>query len=240
MATVNDLTPLAPEAERLRAKLAAGDRPYVTLKAAVTLDGRIATREGSSRWITGEAARRHAHRLRAGHAGILVGRGTVEADDPRLTVRLGEGWPSPARVVLDSLARIDPEARLLADDGVRRLVVVGSEAPARRLAALKERGAEVVACAGARPEPGDYLPRLRAAGIASLLVEGGGTVHGNLIAHREADALFLYVAGCVLGDSAAPAWCGELGMTRLEEAPRLKLAAPLRLGEDVLLHGYFH
>lgn len=235
---------LSPPADRLRARLAAGTRPYVTLKAAVTLDGRIATRSGESQWITGEAARAHAMRLRAGHDAVLVGSGTVRADDPRLTVRLeapapGTPPPRPARVVLDSRARIDPAARLLADDGARRIVVTGSEAPPEAVARLAARGVEVLACATPRPEPAAYLPLLRSAGLQALLVEGGAQVHANLIAHGAADELFLYIAGCVIGDSAAPGWCDALGVERLADAPRVRLEPPVAIGADVLLHGWF-
>jgi diaminohydroxyphosphoribosylaminopyrimidine deaminase / 5-amino-6-(5-phosphoribosylamino)uracil reductase len=243
LAAANSSLPIGPAPERLQAHLAGSARPYVTLKAAATLDGRIATRGGESQWITGEAAREHAMRLRAGHDAVLVGMGTVRADNPRLTVRLaarpGGPAPAPARVVLDSLARIAPQARLLAADGARRIVVTGRDAPADRVRALERAGAEVLRCATARPEPAEYLGLLRAAGLRALLVEGGAEVHGNLIAHGAADELFLYIAGCVIGDRDAPAWCGELGVERLAQAPRLRLDAPQAIGVDVLLHGWF-
>jgi diaminohydroxyphosphoribosylaminopyrimidine deaminase / 5-amino-6-(5-phosphoribosylamino)uracil reductase len=230
---------IAPDAERFAARLAEGRRPYVTLKAAATLDGRLATRSGQSQWITGEAARAHAMRLRAGHDAILVGMGTVRADDPRLTVRGGGLRAQPARVVLDSRARIALDARLLAADGARRIVVTGSAAPRSRLTALDALGAEVLRCGTPRPQPSEYLALLRAAGLRALLVEGGAQVHANLIAQGAADELFLYLAGCVIGDRDAPAWCGALGVERLEQAPRVRLDAPQAIGPDVLLHGWF-
>jgi diaminohydroxyphosphoribosylaminopyrimidine deaminase / 5-amino-6-(5-phosphoribosylamino)uracil reductase len=242
LAIVNAATPIAPDPERLRARLAAGPRPWVTLKAATTLDGRIATRSGESQWITGDEAREHAMRLRAGHDAVLVGLGTVQMDNPRLTVRgvVAEGPAlQPARVVLDSRARIDPQAALLAADGARRLVVVGSKAPSTRVKALQALGAEVLACATQRPEPAEYLRLLRSAGIRALLVEGGARVHANLIAQGAADELFLYVAGCMIGDDTAPAWCGPLGAERLEDAHRVRLDPPQAIGADVLLHGWF-
>jgi diaminohydroxyphosphoribosylaminopyrimidine deaminase/5-amino-6-(5-phosphoribosylamino)uracil reductase len=239
---LNESASIGPAPQRLQAVLAAGVRPYVTLKAAATLDGKIATAGGESQWITGEAARLHAMRLRAGHDAVLVGRGTQQADDPRLTVRGLAGSAArakPARVVLDSRARIDLAARLLADDGARRIVVVGSAAPARRLRALTERGAEVLRCATPRPQPAEYLPLLRSAGLRALLVEGGAQVHANLIAQGAPDELFLYIAGCLIGDRDAPAWCGALGLERLAQAPRVHLEAPQAIGADVLLHGFF-
>lgn len=235
----NQPSPLTPDSGRLRRKLERGNRPYVTLKAASTLDGRIATRSGASKWITGPDARGHAHRLRAGHDGILVGIETVIVDDPRLTARLPDRVESPARVVLDSKARIRPDARMLAEDGVRRMVVTGNAVPERRAAALRLRGVEVLTCSTARPEPAEYLPMLRAAGLATLLVEGGARVHENLIAHGEADELFLYVAPSLIGDHAAPGWCGQLGVERLEDSPRLAFEPPQAIGQDILLHAFF-
>ncbi len=239
---MDSATPIAPDPERLRARLAIGPRPWVTLKAAATLDGRMATRSGESQWITGDEAREHAMRLRAGHDAVLVGLGTVQADNPRLTVRgpAAQGLAAPpARIVLDSRARIDLSAALLAADGARRIVVVGSKAPRTRVRALQALGVEVIACTTPRPEPAEYLALLRTAGVRALLVEGGARVHANLIAQLAADELFLYLAGCMLGDDAAPAWCGPLGAERLADAQRVRLDPPQAIGADVLLHGWF-
>lgn len=234
-----ETSPIAPDPDRVRVQLAKNMRPYVTLKAAATLDGKIATRTGESQWITGEAARRHAHRVRAGHDAVLVGRGTLVADNPRLTVRLGGPQPSPARVVLASTAEVSPMARAFAEDGARRIVIVGAQAPGDRIAALESRGVEVMACPSAVPEAATFLPRLRDLGINTLLVEGGGRVHGHLIAHSVADELLLYLAGCLMGDPQAPDWCGPLGVTILRDAPRLTLVDSLPLEGDMLLRGTF-
>jgi diaminohydroxyphosphoribosylaminopyrimidine deaminase/5-amino-6-(5-phosphoribosylamino)uracil reductase len=243
---------LRPDAERVRACLERHGRPFVRLKAAVTLDGKIATRRGESHWITGEPARALGRRLRGAADGVVVGIGTALADDPRLTVReegrreagQGEtGVPDPARIVLDSGARLPLTARLLAPDGARRIAVVGSGAPPERVAALRAAGAEVLALPGARPEPGAFLPALARMGLRTLLVEGGGRVHASLIAQGAADELWLFVAGRIMGDGAAPGWCGDLpGAERwgLAALPRLTLGAPVSLdGGDVLLRGTF-
>ena len=232
------------EDQRVRAKLARSDRPYVTLKAAISLDGKIATRSGASQWITGEAAREFAHRLRASHEAVCVGINTVIADDPRLTVRIAgnhnEGGAAlPARVVLDSRCRIPLEARCLAADGARRIVVAGADTPPDRVAALQEAGAEVLLCPEVRPEPSCFLPALRERGLSTLLVEGGGEVHANFIAHGEADELMLIVAGKVIGGSDAPGWCASLGVDSLSEVPRLELMPPEQVGEDLVIRGVF-
>ena len=226
--------------ERVGEKLASTDRPYLTLKAAVSLDGKSATRGGQSQWITGPTAREFGHRLREQHAGIVVGINTVLADDPQLTVRLAESPARPARIVLDSLCRIPLGARFLAADGARRLVICGAEAPAARVEALRKAGVEVIIGSGARPHVTEYLPFLRESGLTTLLVEGGGRIHANLIANREPDELFLMVAGRVIGGSEAPAWCDTLGVDTIEQAPRLSLSPPLVLGEDIVIHGTFH
>ena len=223
---------------RVQGKLACSNHPYVTLKAAITLDGKIATRSGASQWITGKAGRKFAHRLRAMHDGILVGINTVRADDPRLTVRLPGNEAKPARVVLDSNCGVSPSAKCLADDGARRFVITGAEAPAGRISRLRGMGVAVHTCADARPTPQEFLPFLRAEGLNTLLVEGGGLVHANMIAHEAADELFLIIAGKIAGDDA-PGWCAPLGLDRLEDTPRLKLQSVQRAGEDLVVHGLF-
>ena len=230
---------VSPNPERLRAKLASSGNPYLTLKAAVSLDGRIATAGGHSQWITGSEARAFGHQLRASHDAVLVGRGTMIADDPQLTVRLEGNTATPARVVLDSLCRTSPRAQWLREDGARRILVVGSEAPVDGLAAMEAAGAEVVRCTTVRPQPGEFLPALRAMGLSSILVEGGGEIHASLIAQGEPDELFLIMAGLVIGGKDAPGWCASLGVNLLEEAPRLDLRAVFPLGKDIAIQGYF-
>lgn len=238
------------DAARIRACVEGLGRPYVRLKAAATLDGKIATRDGESQWITGEAARALGRKLRGVADGVLVGIGTALADDPRLTVRdedgLKRGAPEPARIVLDSTARLPVDARCLAADGARRIVVVGNAAPRERTEALRAFGAEIVALPTPRPEPGAFLPALLRLGMRSLLVEGGARVHASLIAHRAADELWLFLSGSVMGDGAAPAWCGDLAggtppsLRGLAGLPRLRLAPPLWLeGGDLLVRGDF-
>jgi diaminohydroxyphosphoribosylaminopyrimidine deaminase/5-amino-6-(5-phosphoribosylamino)uracil reductase len=224
--------------ERVRGKLARTDHPYVTLKAAITLDGKIATAGGASQWITGEAAREMAHRLRARHDGVLVGINTVTADDPRLTVRLPGSQELPARIVLDSRCAILPSARCLTADGAPRIVITGAHAPPERVARLRELGVRVLACDGERPAPEAFLPLLRAEGLESLLVEGGGQVHANMIAHGVADELVLFIAGKIAGHDA-PGWCAALGVHRLEDLPRLELQSAEPVGEDLVLRAWF-
>ena len=227
---------------RVRLCLERHGRPFVRLKAAATLDGKIATRHGESKWITGEAARALGRRLRGAADGVVVGIGTALADDPRLTVREA-GSRDPARIVLDSAARLPLTAHCLQPDGARRIVVAGNAAPAGRVDALRAAGVEVLAMPTVRPEPKVFLPALARMGLRSLLAEGGGRVHASLIAQGAADELWLFLSGRIMGDAAAPSWCGDLaGADRLGLAgiPRLSLAAPVSLdGGEILLRGTF-
>src|ERR687886_2821367 len=120
-----------------------GERPRVTIHYAQTLDGRIATRTGQSQWISGEASLRLAHELRAAHQAVMVGVGTIFADNPRLTVRLVEG-PSPRRIVVDSTLRLPLDAHVLTDGAADTILATTARAPESRLQALRERGAEVL------------------------------------------------------------------------------------------------
>src|SRR5262249_51440011 len=152
-------------------------RPHVTLKWAMTLDGKIADADRRARWITGEGARAEAHRLRSHSDAIIVGIGTALADDPALDVRLGTPWPrEPLRVVVDSRARLPLTARLIAAGTPSRAVVaVADSAPAERVARLVSVGATVLTCksAGDRVDVSDLLARLFAMDATGLLVEGG-------------------------------------------------------------------
>src|SRR5262249_49163637 len=153
-------------------------RPHVTLKAAATLDGKIADVHGASRWITGEAARRQVHRMRAESDAIVVGITTALRDDPALTVRLEAPGPrEPYRVVLDTHARLSPEARVIsAGTPARALVAVGPSAALSRVTALEAGGATVVRCPSrdGRVDVGALLARLFTLEVRAVLVEGGG------------------------------------------------------------------
>lgn len=229
--------------ERVAKLLEKAERPYITLKAAATLDGKIATATGASKWITGEKARMLSHRLRARHQGILVGIGTVLADDPRLNIRLPDapkGRVPPARIVLDSTLKIPTDAACLADDGARRVVVCGEKAETKKHLALENLGVEVLKCKGERPELQDWLGSLRLSGLETLMVEGGGKVHGSFIRQGCADELFLFLSGKVFGDAEAPGWCGPLGVNLPEMAPQVQFDSVELVEGDLLVHGFWH
>lgn len=229
------------EAERLLAgfrSLVLAGRPRVTLKLAMSLDGRIAARGGDARWITGTAARRLAHQLRDVHDAVLVGANTVRADDPRLTCRL-RGGRDPVRVVLaGSGLALPARARVLQPGGPPTWVVAPRDAAAARIAALRRRGVEVVLL-GARGGriPFDRVVRaLGARGLTTLLVEGGGTVASAALRAGVVDRVVLFLAPLLLGGDAV-AGVGALGITRVVRALRLVDLRLARAGRDVVLDG---
>lgn len=212
-------------------------RPHVTLKGAITLDGRIADAEGTSQWITGAPARERAHRLRSEADAIVVGIETVLKDDPRLDVRLDRPWPrEPYRVVLDSLARTPVDARIIgAGTPARTIIAVGERADHEHVVALTARGAVVVACPGrdGRVDPTRVLAWLAAHDVRAVLVEGGGEVHGAFVDAGLVDRVAVFVAPLVLGGRAPALVRG--GGRALKDAVRLEPFEITPLGADVLL-----
>jgi diaminohydroxyphosphoribosylaminopyrimidine deaminase / 5-amino-6-(5-phosphoribosylamino)uracil reductase len=238
---VVELGLLAAEAERQnRAWLIAvrQRRPHVTLKAAATLDGKLADVHGSSKWITGEAARRHAHRLRAESDAIVVGVTTALRDDPALTVRLPEPWPrEPYRVVLDTAARLPAGARVIhAGTPARALVAVGEGAPPARVAALEATGARVLRCPtrDGHVDPVALLDRLFALEVRAVLVEGGGQTHAAFVEAGIVDRVALFLAPLLLGGRDATSIVGGAGRD-LKAALRFAPPVVTRLGDDLLI-----
>ena len=176
-------------------------RPRVRVKLAMTLDGRTAAADGSSQWITGDPARTDVHRLRAESGAVLIGRGTLQADDPSLNVRLPGEWPQPARVVLDSQLEITPQARLLALAG--HTIVYTASADRARADRLSEAGAEIVQVRvqGAGLDLAAVLADLGAREINDVLVEAGPTLAGALAGLELVDEYVIYLAPKLLGDA---------------------------------------
>ena len=232
---------LADHAERQNRAFVAAmrlGRPHVTLKAAMTLDGRIADRQGESKWITGEQARAVAHRLRSESDAIVVGVGTALRDDPALTVRREKPWPrEPYRVVLDTHARTPVAARLIAaGTPARALVIAGGEASPARVAALTAAGATVVAVPlrHGHVDPGAALAVLADLEVRAVLVEGGGAVHGAFLDAGLVDRVALFVAPRLLGGQDATPSIGGVGRP-LASALRLGALDVARLGDDLLI-----
>ncbi|HYY06883.1 MAG TPA: bifunctional diaminohydroxyphosphoribosylaminopyrimidine deaminase/5-amino-6-(5-phosphoribosylamino)uracil reductase RibD [Candidatus Limnocylindria bacterium] len=213
-------------------------RPHVTLKAAMTLDGKIADTHGASRWITGERARARAHRLRSEADAIVVGVATVLRDDPELTVRLGEPWPrEPYRVALDTEGRTPPGARFVsAGDPGRSIVAVGDGAPEERVGPLRAAGATVVRCPtrDGRVDLGFLLGELFAREVRGVLVEGGGEVHAAFLDAGVVDRVAVFVAPLLVGGRTAPSVVGGAGR-ELKGAVRLGPLSITPVGDDILV-----
>lgn len=216
-------------------------RPWVTVKFAASLDGRIATRGGESRWITGEPARLEGHRLRQSHDAILAGAQTVIADDPELTNRLPGANRQPLRLVVDSRARIKETARVLeGQESAPTVIVVTAAAPPSRREALERTGAEVLelpADERGRPDLGSLLDVLGGRGILSLLVEGGATVNGAFFDRGLVDGVVAFLAPIVIGGGDAPGAVAGEGVARLADAHRLVNLEVRQLGDDIMVSG---
>jgi diaminohydroxyphosphoribosylaminopyrimidine deaminase/5-amino-6-(5-phosphoribosylamino)uracil reductase len=197
-------------------------RPLITLKLATSLDGRIALASGESRWITGEAARKAVHELRAAHDAILVGVKTALADDPELTVRLPDFLGlQPLRVVLDSRQSIDQDLKLVA-----------TVAPKAHLAHAGVRVVKIAAGEDGRVDLHAAMAELAAAGVRRLLVEGGGEVVAAFARAGLYDAVEWFRAPVLLGADARAA-LGPLALQALSHAPRLKRISVEAVGEDL-------
>lgn len=217
--------------------------PFGVLKAAVTLDGRLAADGGDSRWITGDEARARAHELRDTYDAVLVGRGTLEADDPSLDVRIPGDRRDPVAVVVDThLACAGSRGRLLARAarGASVLIAAGKDAPEERVRELEGRGAEVLRL----PVDGEGRVDLRALfaalatrGANSVMVEGGGKLHTACLAAGLIGRAHVFVAPTLLGGEGEPRWIGDLGTRRVADALRLRDVEHEILGEDLLVTG---
>ena len=217
-------------------------KPFVILKMAMSLDGRIAAGSGDSKWITCEEARTRVHRLRDEVDAVLVGRGTVEQDDPLLTARLPDGEvKNPIRVILDGKARVPIDARVLSDKSeASTWVIVGESAEPDRTSAIREAGAEVI------PLPDELgrigfeamLRELGRRGVTSVLVEGGKEVFTEALKSRSVDKLVAFVAPLIVGGDGRFNAFGELGVHKISDGFKLRDVKVERVCDDVLIEGY--
>lgn len=217
--------------------------PFVVLKSAVSLDGKTATSSGHSFWVTGEPARLQVHRLRNTYDAVMVGIGTVLADDPRLTTRLpeGESGRDPIRVVVDSRLRIPFESRVINPESAAPLLVATTErAPAQRREELARRGVEVVVLP--EHEGRVSFPHLMSAlgerNITSVLLEGGAALNASALEARMVDKLVVFVAPKLVGGVKAPGMIAGQGRERMDEAWEIKRTSLTQIGEDYMIVGY--
>ena len=215
--------------------------PFVVAKYAMSLDGKIATAAGDSRWVSGAASRRRVHRMRSTCDAIMVGVGTVLRDDPQLTARDEDDRPmdrQPLRVVVDSRGRLPDTARLLTAPG--RTLVATADAPPQREAALRDAGAEVAAfpAADGRVDLRSLMARLGAREVTGLLVEGGGTLLASLFREELVDKVCAFVAPVLIGGRDAPTPWDGAGARAVADALRLERVTVERLEDDLMVVGY--
>jgi diaminohydroxyphosphoribosylaminopyrimidine deaminase/5-amino-6-(5-phosphoribosylamino)uracil reductase len=212
--------------------------PFVTLKLAATLDGKIATLSGESRWLTSESARRQVHRMRSEADAIVVGIGTVLRDDPELTTRHIKG-KDPIRVVVDSDLKIPLDARVFSEEGGRLIVATTKRVDPKKVRMAEERGATVLKLpsAGSGVNLKELIIILGKMGITSLLVEGGSRLAASFIKGKIVDKFCFFYASKIIGGEGIP-MVGELGIKRLKDSIELKDVSIKGFEKDIMVEGY--
>jgi diaminohydroxyphosphoribosylaminopyrimidine deaminase/5-amino-6-(5-phosphoribosylamino)uracil reductase len=218
-------------------KYISGRRPFILLKLAATLDGKIATPTGSSRWVTGEEARRRVHDLRSRFDAVMVGVGTVVADDPQLTCRI-RGGRNPVRIILDPRLRIPLKARVLNEPG-KTIVIAGERASRAKETAITKRGAEVWRFPARRHgiPLAAVLKRISQREIISVLIEGGAATAARALAEKVVDKIAFFYAPKIIGGDGLPAIAG-LGIKDMHDSLGVRRINVEAVGKDILLTGY--
>lgn len=212
--------------------------PFVTMKFACSLDGKIATASGESQWISCLESRKFTHHLRDINDAILVGVGTVLADNPSLTTRLVEG-KNPVRVIVDSTARTPLDSKVVTDKSARTIIATTSKAPPEKISALENLDVEIIfAGNGERVDLKILMRELARREITSVLVEGGGQIHFSMLKAGLVDKVYAFIAPKIIGGANALTAVEGAGFDKLSDAVALKNFTAEKLGEDILLSGY--
>ena len=205
----------------------------VTLKAAISLDGKIATEIGESKWITGKTARITSNAFRIKNDAILVGINTVLNDDPQLNVRGVKNGNSPIRIVLDSKARIPNKSRVFKNDGVPVIIITGNKANRKIWPELSEL--KIIQAPSERPEILWVLSELKKLEIKSLLVEGGSMIHASFLKSNCVNKIALFLAPKIIGGQDSLTWCGNLNIGYLKDVITTEILSINQIGEDWLI-----
>lgn len=233
---------LEKECQRLNevfCKFILGKKPFVILKVAATLDGKIADRDGNSKWISGEASRRFVHRLRDQVDGIVVGIGTILKDDPLLTTRI-KGGRDPYRIILDSRLRIPEESKVVKMSHPKTIIVTTELAPKEKMKELEEKGIRILILDSkqGRVNLKSCLASLGEMEMMSLMVEGGQQINGSFLDEGLIDKILLFLSPKLIGDNQALEIFGGKGVTDLKDAFSLNELRVRRIGEDILIVSY--
>jgi diaminohydroxyphosphoribosylaminopyrimidine deaminase/5-amino-6-(5-phosphoribosylamino)uracil reductase len=207
--------------------------PYVTLKTAVTLDGKTATYTGSSQWITGEKAREDVHHYRHLHDAILVGVNTVIQDDPSLTTRLPTGGLHPIRIILDHSLRTPLHVKLVNDRLAETWIVISSTVTEDEKAPFLSKGIKLIQMENERINIQSLLLKLGEYSITSILVEGGSEINGSFLSERAFNQVISYIAPKLIGGRGAPGFIGGDGFPNMGDATQLMFKAMEQVGDDI-------
>ncbi len=210
--------------------------PFVTAKFASSLDGKISTATGESQWISCEEARAFTHHLRDVNDGIMVGIGTVLADNPSLTARLPDG-KNPARIIVDSRARTPLDAKILTDGQAKTIIAVAETAPTEKVSALKNLGAEIIQTGGEQVDLKVLMSELARREITSVLLEGGGTLNFSMLRAGLVDKVLAFVAPKILGGKSALTPVEGGGFEKISDAVQLENLSAEKIGSDILIRG---
>jgi diaminohydroxyphosphoribosylaminopyrimidine deaminase / 5-amino-6-(5-phosphoribosylamino)uracil reductase len=216
--------------------------PWVTLKTAMTLDGKTATATGHSKWITGEESRKEVHRMRSLNQAILVGKKTVESDDCMLNNRLEPSAYQPIRIVTDSKASLSTDFSIFSSAKEQRTILAHTiDAPLEKIEQFNDMGVETICCASAEGQVDmtDLFRKLGEKKINSILVEGGSEVNYSIIHNELADEAFFFIAPKVIGGASAPGPIGGKGIDSMDMAEKLDIKDVVKIGEDIMIHGLF-
>ncbi|MDF2791452.1 MAG: 5-amino-6-(5-phosphoribosylamino)uracil reductase [Neobacillus sp.] len=212
--------------------------PFVTLKAGITLDGKIATHSFDSKWITSEEARRDVHHLRNENMGILVGVNTVIKDDPELTTRIPNGR-NPIRIVLDSTLRIPFESKILNDNLAETWIFTSENYDKEKARVLGGSGISIFPTSGSKHvNPTEVLQILGEKLVSSVLIEGGGTVNWAFLENKLIDKVVIYMAPKIIGGNNAPSFLAGAGMDKMKDAVQLTDLSVQQIGPDYKFTGY--
>ena len=216
-------------------------RPFISVKCAMTIDGKIAAISGASKWITGKKARDYGHLLRHGHDALMAGINTIKTDDPLLTARFNKKMRKPYIVIVDTRLSIPASARVIKNAARNKLIIVTTEKSSlKKKKKLIKQGVEIleVSAKGRRVNLPMMAKKLYYMGITSILVEGGGEIIYSLLREKLADKIYFFYAPKILGGRAAPTSIEGDGIKDINKAIKIKDLTCSRIGEDVLFTGY--
>lgn len=209
-------------------------RPYVTVKSAVSLDGKTATISGESKWITGELAREDVHHYRHQHDGILVGVNTIIADDPSLTTRLPQGGRNPTRIILDTTLKTPHDAKVITDEVVETWIFVGKNVSEQKKASFNQFSqVRIIQLDADEIQIVEVLDVLGKENMMSLFVEGGAEMNGSFLTSGQINQVITYISPKLIGGKTAPTSFAGEGISNLHEVISLEIKHVERLGEDI-------